>query len=75
MRYGITGGPYQVFKFKNFLDHLIGRIRGNTIAETGTINPGSLCIQYLYAPQIHYHLSGVPITFIGNLSNTEGDQD
>ncbi len=66
------GAPDQVFKFGNFLDCLIGSIRGNTIAAIGTINPGSLCIQYLYAPQIHYDLSGKPIAFTGNLSSKEG---
>jgi hypothetical protein len=54
----ITGAPYQVFKFDNLLDCLIGGIRGNIIAAIGTINPRLLCIQYLYAPQIHYNLSG-----------------
>jgi hypothetical protein len=39
----------------------------------GTINPGSLCIQYLFAPQIHYDLSGTPIAFIGNSSNKKGE--
>ncbi len=40
----ITGAPDQVFKFDNFLDSLIGGIRGNTVAAIGTINPGLLCI-------------------------------
>jgi hypothetical protein len=65
----ITGAPDQVFKFDNFLDNLTGGIRAKTIAAIGTINPGSLCIQYLFAPQIHYNLSGTPITFIENSSN------
>ncbi len=68
----ITGAPNQVFKFDNFLDSLIGGIRGNTVAAIGTINPGLLCIQYLYAPQIHYNLSSKPIVFIRNLSKKEG---
>ncbi len=34
---------------------------------------GSLCIQYLNAPQIHYNRSGKPIAFIANLSNKEGN--
>jgi hypothetical protein len=55
------------------LDQLIGRIKGNTIAAIGTISPGSLCIEYLYAPQIRYNLAGQPITFIGNSSNKEGE--
>jgi hypothetical protein len=55
------------------LDCLIGGIRGNTVAAIGTINLGLLFIQYLYAPQIHYNLSGKPITFIGNSSNKEGE--
>jgi hypothetical protein len=71
-RSDITGAPNQVIKFNSFLDHLIGGIRGNTIAAIRIINLGPLCIQYLYAPQIHYKLSGKPITFIGNLSNKEG---
>jgi hypothetical protein len=50
---------------------LIGGIRGNTIAAIRTINPGTLCIQYLHAPQIHYNLSCKPIVFIGNSSNKE----
>jgi hypothetical protein len=69
----ITGAPNQVFKFNNLLDQLIGSIKGNTIAAIGTINPGSLCIQSLEAPQIHYDLSGQPITFIRNSSNKEGE--
>ncbi len=69
----IMGAPDQVFKFDNFLDSLIGGIRGNTIAAIGTINPGLLCIQHLYAPQIHYNLSGKPIVFIRNLFNKEGE--
>ncbi len=40
----ITVAPNQVFKFNNFLDCLIGSIRGNTIATIRTINPGSLYI-------------------------------
>jgi hypothetical protein len=72
-RNDITGAPDQVFKFDNFLDYLTGGIRANTIAAIGTINPGSLCIQYLFAPQIHYDLSGTPIAFIGNSSNKKGE--
>jgi hypothetical protein len=68
-RNDITGAPDQVFKFDNFLDYLTGGIRAKTIAAIGTINPGSLCIQYLFAPQIHYDLSGTPIAFVGNSSN------
>ena len=71
-RNNITGAPDQVFKFDNFLDYLTGGIRANTIAAIGTINPGSLCIQYLFAPQIHYNLSGTPTAFIGNSSNKKG---
>ncbi len=37
------------------------------------INPGSLCTQYLYAPQIHFDLAGKPIAFIGNSSNKIGE--
>jgi hypothetical protein len=54
------------------LEHLIGGIKANTISTIGTINPGSLCTQYLYAPQIHFNLAGEPIAFIGNLSNKMG---
>ena len=68
-RNDITGALDQVFTFDNFLDHLTGGIRANTIAAIGTINPGSLCLQYLFAPQIHYNLAGAPIAFIGNSSN------
>ncbi len=71
-RPNITGAPNQVFKFNNFLDHLIGGIKANTTSAIGTINPGSLCTQYLYAPQIHFNLAGKPIAFIGNLSNKMG---
>ncbi len=52
-RNDITGAPDQVFKFDNFLDYLTGGIRAKTIAAIETINPESLCIQYLFAPQIH----------------------
>jgi hypothetical protein len=68
----IMGAPDQVFKFNNFLDCLIRGIKANTISAIGTINPGSLCTQYLYAPQIHFNLAGEPIAFIGNLSNKMG---
>jgi hypothetical protein len=64
----ITGAPDQVFKFNNFLDGLIGGIKANTISTIGTINPRSLCTQFLYAPQIHLNLAGNPIAFIGNSS-------
>jgi hypothetical protein len=57
-RPNITGAPKQVFKFDNFLDHLIGGIKANTISAIGTINSGSLCTQYLYAPPIHFNLAG-----------------
>jgi hypothetical protein len=63
-RNDITGAPDQVFKFDNFLDYLMGGIRAKTIAAIGAINPGSLCIQYLFAPQIHYNLSSTPVAFI-----------
>jgi hypothetical protein len=56
-RNDITGAPNQFFKFDNFLDRLMGGIRDNTIVAIGTINPGFLCLQYLFAPQIHYELS------------------
>jgi hypothetical protein len=71
-RNDITGASDQVFKFDNFLDRLTGGIRTNTIAAIGTINPGFLCLQYLFAPQIHYNLSGEPIAFIENSSNKKG---
>jgi hypothetical protein len=72
-RLDITGAPDQVFQFNNFLEHLIGGIKANTISTIGTINPGSLCTQYLYAPQIHFNLAGKPIAFIGNSSNKMGE--
>jgi hypothetical protein len=68
----ITGAPNQVFKFDNFLDCLIGGIKANTISAIRTISPGSLCTQFLYAPQIHFNLAGEPIAFIGNSSNKMG---
>ncbi len=52
---------------------MIGGIKANTISAIGTINPGSLCTQYLYAPQIHFNLANKPIAFIGNLSNKMGE--
>ncbi len=69
----ITGALNQVFKFDNFLDHLIGGIKANTISSIGTINPGSLCTQFLYAPQIHFNLASDPIAFIGNSSKKMGE--
>jgi hypothetical protein len=65
----ITGAPDQVFQFNNFLELLIGGIKANAISANGTINPGFLCTQYLYAPHIHFNLAGKPIAFIGNSSN------
>jgi hypothetical protein len=55
------------------LDRLIRGIKANTISAIGTINPGSLCTQYLYAPQIHFKLAGKSIAFIGNSSNKMGE--
>jgi hypothetical protein len=72
-RPNIKGAPDQVFKFNNFLDHLIGGFKANTISTIGTNNPGSLCTQYLYAPQIHFSLASKPIAFIGNSSNKTGE--
>jgi hypothetical protein len=46
----ITGAPDQVFLFNNFLERLIEGIKANTISVIRTINPGSLCTQYFYAP-------------------------
>jgi hypothetical protein len=69
----IMGDPDKVIKFYNFLDCLIGSIRRNTITAIRTINLGSLCIQYLYAPQIHDNLSSERITFTGNSSSKEGE--
>ena len=66
------GALDQVIKFDKFLDRLMGGIRASTIAAIGTINPGSLCLQYLFTPQIHYNLSSRPITFIGNASSKKG---
>jgi hypothetical protein len=71
-RPNITGAPDQVFQFNNFLERLIGGIKANTISTIRTINLGSLCTQYLYAPQIHFNLAGEPIAFIGNSSNKMG---
>jgi hypothetical protein len=71
-RPNITGAPNQVFQFNNFLEHLIGGIKANTMSAIRTINPGSLCTQYLYAPQIYFSLAGEPIAFIGNLSKKMG---
>jgi hypothetical protein len=71
-RPNIPGAPDQVFKFNNFLDCLIGGIKADTISAIGTINLGSLCTLYLYAPQIHFNLAGKPIVFIGNSSNKMG---
>jgi hypothetical protein len=67
-----TGAPDQVFQFDNFLERLIGGIKANTISAIGIINPGSLCTQYLYTPQIHFNLACKPIAFIGNSSNKMG---
>ncbi len=52
---------------------MIGGIKANTISAIGTINLGSLCTHYLYAPQIHFNLANEPIAFIGNLSNKLGE--
>jgi hypothetical protein len=71
-RPNITGAPNQVFKFDNFLDCLIGGIKANTVSAIGTINPGSLCNQFLHAPQIHFNLAGSHIAFIGNSSSKKG---
>ncbi len=51
---------------------MIGGIKANIIAAIGTINPGFLCTQFLYAPQIHFNPAGDPIAFIGNSSNKKG---
>jgi hypothetical protein len=72
-RLDITGAPDQDFKFDNFLDCFIGDIKANSISVIGTINPGSLCTQFLYAFQIYFNLAGKPLAFIGNLSNKMGE--
>jgi hypothetical protein len=72
-RPNIMGAPDQVFQFNKFMEHLIDGIKANTISTIGTINPGSLCTQYLYAPQIHFNLAGIPIAFVGNSSNKMGE--
>jgi hypothetical protein len=69
----IVGDLDQVFKFDNFLDPFIGGIKANTISTIGTINPRSLCTQFLYAPQIHFNLARDPIAFIVNSSNKMGE--
>ena len=66
------GKPDQVFMFSNFMDHLIGGIRAETIAALGTVVPGSLSLQYLHAPQIHCNLSGKPVAIVGNCLNKPG---
>jgi hypothetical protein len=43
----LMGKPDQVFVFTNFMDHLIGGIRAETITALGTVTPGSLSLQYL----------------------------
>ncbi len=68
----ITGKPDQVFHFENVMDHLIRGIRAGTIAALSTVVPGSLSLQYLYAPQLHYNLSGKLIAVIGNCLNKPG---
>ncbi len=68
----LTGKPDQVFQFENFMDHLIRGIRAGTITALGTVVPGSLSLQYLYAPKLHCNLSGKPIPIIGNCSNKPG---
>ncbi len=52
---------------------MIEGIKANTISAIGTINPGSLCTQFIYAPQILFNLAGEPIAFIGNSSNKMGE--
>jgi hypothetical protein len=69
----IMGVPDQVFEFDNSLEYLLGDIRANTISTIGTLNAGSMCIQYLYAPQVNYDLSGTPLAIIGNSSNKKGE--
>ena len=69
----LTGKPKQVFKFDNFMDHLIGGIRAETIAALGTVVPGSLSLQYLHTPQLHCNLSGKPVAIVGNGSNNPGE--
>ncbi len=71
-RSDITGAPDQVFKLDNFLDHLIGGIKADTISRHRAYLTGSLCTQFFYAPQIHFNLAGKPIAFIGNSSNKMG---
>jgi hypothetical protein len=69
----ITGALDQVFKSNNFLNGLIWGFKANAISAIGTINLGSLCTQYLYAPQIHFNLASDPIAFIGKSSNKKGE--
>jgi hypothetical protein len=55
------------------MDHLIGGIRAGTIAAIGTLSPGLLNLQYLYAPKLHCNLSGTLVAIIGNCSNKLGE--
>jgi hypothetical protein len=71
-RPNLTGKPDQVFKLANFIDHLIGGIRAETITAIGTVSPGLLNLQYLYAPKLHCNLTGTLIAIIGNCLNKTG---
>ena len=55
------------------MDHLIGGIRAGTITVIGTVSPGFLNLQYLYALKLHCDLAGTPIAIIGNCSNKPGE--
>ncbi len=65
-RSDLMGKLDQVFKFTNFMDHVIGGIRARIITAIGTVSPGFLNFQYLYAPKLHCNLSGTPVAIIGN---------
>ncbi len=43
-----------------------------TIAAIGTVSPGLLTLQYLYAPMLHCTLACTPIAIVGNCSNKLG---
>ncbi len=74
-RADITESPEQAFHMldnrNKYYKYLLGGISAGTIAALGTIAPGD-SFQYLYAPQIHHNIGGVPIGIVCTSPNKIG---
>ncbi len=69
----INGSPEQVFKYQHFVELLIASIKAGTIITIGTVNMGSVYVQYIFSPKVYKNLQRKQITIVGNSSDTIGE--